>query len=55
MNARAKQARRDTDEETGPTSDELAELARLRREVKELKRANEILKSAAELDPPTTR
>lgn len=60
LNNWAKQARRDAGEESGATSQELAELTRLRREVRELKRANEILKSAsaffaAELDRPTTR
>jgi transposase len=44
----------------GTTTDEAAELRRLRRENAELKRANEILKSpasffAAELDRPHTR
>lgn len=44
----------------GVTSDESAELKRLRRENAELKRANEILRTAsaffaAELDRPTTR
>ena len=43
----------------GPTSDELAEIKRLKREVAELRRANEILKAAsaffaAELDRPAT-
>ncbi len=60
LNTWAKQAKRDAGEEPGPTSDELDELKRLRRENRELKRANEILKSAsafftAELDRPTTR
>ena len=55
-----KQARRDAHLEDGPTSAELDELKRLRRENKELKRANEILKTAsaffaAELDRPTTK
>lgn len=44
----------------GVTSDELAEIKRLKRENAELRRANEILKAAsaffaAELDCPTTR
>jgi transposase len=44
----------------GVTSDEAAEIRRLKREVAELRRANEILKAAsaffaAELDRPTTR
>lgn len=44
----------------GVTSDELAEIKRLRRENAELRRANEILRTAsaffaAELDRPTTR
>lgn len=44
----------------GTTSDELAEIKRLKRENAELRRANEILKAAsaffaAELDRPTTR
>ena len=44
----------------GRTSDETAELKRLRRENAELKRANEILRTAsaffaAELDRPTTK
>lgn len=56
----SKQARRDAGVEEGPTSADLEELKRLRREVKELKRANEILKTAsaffaAELDRPTTK
>ena len=60
LNNWAKQTRRDAGEESGATSDELDELKRLRRENRELKRANEILKSAsaffaAELDRPTTR
>lgn len=45
---------------SGPTSEEQAEIRRLRKENAELKRANEILKAAsvffaAELDRPTTR
>jgi len=44
----------------GVTSDEAAEIKRLKREVAELRRANEILRAAsaffaAELDRPTTR
>lgn len=44
----------------GATSDELAEIKRLKRENAELRRANEILRAAseffaAELDHPTTR
>ena len=44
----------------GATSDELAEIKRVRRENAELRRANEILRTAsaffaAELDRPTTR
>ncbi|GAB3611661.1 transposase [Humibacter ginsengisoli] len=44
----------------GVTSDELAEIKRLKRENAELRRANEILRAAsaffaAELDRPTTR
>jgi transposase len=44
----------------GVTSEEAAEIRRLKREVAELRRANEILKAAsaffaAELDRPTTR
>ena len=44
----------------GVTSEESAEIRRLRREVAELRRANDILKTAsaffaAELDRPTTR
>ena len=50
-----RQAERDTGRRTGPTSDELAELKRLKRENAELRRANDILKAAsaffgAELD-----
>jgi len=45
---------------TGRTSDESAEIKRLKREVAELRRANEILKAAsaffaAELDRPSPR
>ena len=42
-----KQAQRDTGVRQGPTSDEHAELVELRREVKELRRANDILQAAA--------
>lgn len=50
----------DAGERPGVTSDVLEENRRLKREVAELKRANEILKSASvffakELDRPTTR
>lgn len=50
----------DTGHRPGVTSDELAEIKRLRRENAELRRANEILRTAsaffaAELDRPTTR
>lgn len=50
-----RQAERDTGRRNGPTSDELAELKRLKRENAELRRANDILKAAsaffgAELD-----
>ena len=50
-----RQAERDTGRRVGPTSDELAELKRLKRENAELRRANDILKAAsaffgAELD-----
>ena len=42
-----RQAERDTGKRPGLTTDERAELKRLKREVFELKRANEILKKAA--------
>lgn len=42
-----RQVERDTGRRAGPTSDELAELKRLRRENAELRRANDILKAAA--------
>jgi transposase len=42
-----RQAERDSGRRPGSTSDELAELKRLRRENAELRRANEILKAAA--------
>ena len=50
----------DTGQRTGVTTDEAAELKRLRQENAELRRANEILKSAsaffaAELDRPQRR
>lgn len=50
----------DTGQRAGVTSEESAEIRRLRAEVKELRRANEILKAAsaffaAELDRPLTR
>lgn len=50
----------DSGVQPGATSDELAEIKRVRRENAELRRANEILRTAsaffaAELDRPTTR
>jgi transposase len=42
-----RQAERDTGRIPGPTSDDLAELKRLKRENAELRRANDILKAAA--------
>jgi transposase len=50
----------DTGKRTGMTSDDLAELRRLKREVAELKRTNGILKAAsaffaAEIDRPQNR
>lgn len=50
----------DSGQRPGVTSEELAEIKRLRRENTELRRANEILRTAsaffaAELDRPTTR
>jgi transposase len=55
-----RRAQVDTGQRPGVTSDESAELKRLRREVAELRRANEILKAAsaffaAELDRPQQR
>jgi transposase len=55
-----RQAERDEGRRPGPTSDEVDELKQLRRENAELRRANEILKSAsaffaAELDRPHRR
>jgi transposase len=42
-----RQVERDSGRRAGPTSDELAELKRLKRENAELRRANDILKAAA--------
>jgi transposase len=42
-----RQVERDSGRRVGPTSDELAELKRLKRENAELRRANDILKAAA--------
>ncbi len=55
-----RQAEVDHGARPGTTTEESAELKRLKREVAELKRANEILRSAAtifaaELDRPTQR
>jgi transposase-like protein len=55
-----RQAQVDTGQRAGVSTDESAELKRLRRENAELRRANEILKSAsaffaAELDRPQQR
>jgi transposase len=55
-----RQAEVDAGARPGPSSEESAEMKRLRREVAELRRANEILKSAAsffarELDPRPPR
>jgi hypothetical protein len=48
-----RQAERDDGRRPGPTSDERDELKRLRSENAELRRANEILKSAAPSRPAT--
>lgn len=55
-----RKAQVDAGERTGTTSAEHAEIRKLKREVTELRRANEILKSAsaffaAELDRPVTK
>jgi transposase len=55
-----RQAEVDTGQRPGTTSEESAEIRRLRAEVKELRRANEILRAAsaffaAELDRPLQR
>jgi transposase len=55
-----RQAEVDSGQRAGVSSEESAEIRRLRAEVKELRRANEILKAAsaffaAELDRPLTR
>ena len=55
-----RQAEVDTGQRPGSTSEESAEIKRLKREVAELRRANEILKAAsaffaAELDRPSPR
>lgn len=55
-----RQAEADSGRRPGPTSEQLEELRRLRRENAELRRANEILKSASvffaqELDRPRPR
>ena len=42
-----RQAERDTGRQPGPTTDDLHRMKELEREVKELRRANEILKKAA--------
>jgi transposase len=44
---RLRQAERDTGRRSGPTTDDVAELKRLKRENAELRRANDILKAAA--------
>jgi transposase len=55
-----RRAQVDAGERPGPTSSEHAEIRRLKREIVDLRRANEILKSAsaffaAELDRPATK
>lgn len=55
-----RKAQIDAGERPGTSSDEHAEIRRLKREVSELRRANELLKAAsaffaAELDRPTTK
>jgi transposase len=55
-----KQARVDARQEPGTTTEDRARISELEREVRELRRANAILKSAsaffaAELDRPSTR
>lgn len=55
-----RQAEKDTGRRSGATTDELAELKRLKRENAELRRANDILKAAAhffgaELDRQSTK
>ena len=55
-----RQAEVDAGQRPGASSDESAEIKRLKREVAELRRANEILKAAsaffaAELDRPSRR
>jgi len=60
LRKRRRRAEIDAGTRPGVTSDELAEIKRLKRENAELRRANEILKAAsaffaAELDRPTTR
>jgi transposase len=60
LRAWVKQAKRDRGLETGPTTEQLAEITELRREVADLRRTNEILKAATtffvrEADRPRTR
>jgi len=55
-----RQAERDRGMKPGPSSEELVRIKELEREIKELRRANEILKAASaffarELDPPMPR